>query len=389
PTASVRPLSEPIALSTVFVFRDPALADRRQTADPPEPNYGRDGLLNVRTLERAVAGLEGAEDAHATASGMAAIALVFLASLSAGDHVVVSADCYCDTTALLTHELGRFGVAASFVDAADPDAVRRALTPRTRLVYVETISNPAMKLADLPRLAEIAHDRNALLCVDNTFATPLLCRPLEHGADLVLHSATKYLGGHHDLTAGVVAGRRSLLDSIRRCGYRFGPTLGPMDAWLAVRGLHTLAPRIAWISETTATVAGFLRAHPAVAGVRYPGLPDHPQAELARRLLPDGAGGMLAFDPAGGADAADALIRRLRLIPYAPSLGGTTTTVCYPPRDVRGAHGGDRDGSYCCSTLRLSVGLEAAADLIADLEQALAGLPAAPPVASPAAGVPS
>ena len=380
-TSAVRPLTDPIAPSTVFAFHDPAAADERRAADPPEPNYGRDGLPNVRALERAVADLEEAADACAVASGMAAISLTFLAHLEAGDHVVASADCYCDTQSLLTQELARFGVATSFVDMVDLDAVRSTISPTTRLIYAETISNPAMRLADLTRLAEISQRAGALLCVDNTFATPMLCRPLAYGADLVLHSATKYLGGHHDLTAGVVAGRQELVDPIRRCGYRFGPTLGPWDAWLALRGMRTLAPRMAWISETAGQVATFLNSHPDISCVRYPGDPGHPQAALARQLLPEGAGGMLAFDVAAGADAADALIRSLRLIPYAPSLGGPTTTVCYPPQDLSAHPVGDR--SYRSGTIRLSVGLESPRDIIADLARALDSLPGTEAVARP------
>lgn len=379
-TASVRPLVEPISPSTVYAFRDPSLADHRRAADPPEPNYGRDGLPNVDLFERALAELEGAAEAHAVASGMAAIGLVFLAHLDAGDHVVASADCYCDTQSLLTHEMARFGVETSFVDATDPAAIGAAMTPRTRLLYVETISNPGMKLVDLEHLAAIARRNGTLLGVDNTFATPMLCRPLEHGADLVVHSATKYLGGHHDLMAGVVAGAPALIGPIRRCGYRFGPTLGAFDAWLALRGVKTLAPRMAWISATALRVAAFLRGHEKVSCVRYPGLPDHPQAALARRLLPDGAGGMLAFDLDGGTDAAKTMIAALRLIPYAPSLGGPTTTVSYPPQDLSIALG--EDNSYCCGTVRLSIGLEAASDIIADLDRALAAVAAAPVAAS-------
>ena len=386
--AVIRPLSEPVAQASVYAFRDPADADARMAADPAEPTYSRDGLLNASSLERTLADLEGAEAAHATASGMAAIGLVFLANLSAGDHVVVSSDVYCDVEALLTEELSRFGVTASFVDLTDLDAVRAAMTARTRIVYGETISNPAMKLVDLPALAGIAGVNKALLVIDNTFATPALCRPLEHGADLVVHSATKFLGGHHDLSAGVVCGRASLVGRIHRAGYLFGPTVAPLDAWLAVRGMKTLAPRMAWASETAGAVARFLDGHPAVTDVRYPGLPGYPQADLARRLLPDGAGAMLAFDVGAGPAAAELAIRSLGSIPYALSLGGTVTTVCYPPRampgagaaaQLNGSSNGAMNGNGLATastrrrsaTLRLSIGLESADDLIADLGQAL------------------
>ena len=427
--AAVRPLSEPIAQASVYAFRDPADADARMASDPAEPTYSRDGLLNATSLERTIADLEGGEAAHATASGMAAIALVFLANLAAGDDVVVSADVYCDVEELLRHELARFGVRSAFVDLTDLAAVRAATTPRTRVVYGETISNPEMKLVDVAGLASVAHAAGALLCLDNTFATPALCRPLAHGADLVVHSATKFLGGHHDLSAGVVVGRSGQIARVHRSGYLFGPTVAPLDAWLAVRGMKTLAPRMTWASESALAVARFLDAHPAVGTVRYPGLPGHPQAALAARLLPDGAGAMLAFDVADGVDAAERVIRGLRAIPYALSLGGTITTVCYPPRAMppaapsgppaappngsangaaHGAANGVATGAMSRSangtangavhpaangverrrsaTLRLSIGLESADDLIADLGQALDRIVRDPVLSAPGRG---
>ena len=366
--APVRPLTSPIYQGSVYAFDDPDAFAAAHEANPPRPTYSRAGLPNTSQLERAVADLEGGEDAVATASGMAAISTVFLALLSAGDHVLVSADCYSDTATLLREGLGRFGVETSFVDTCDPESMTGTMRPRTRVVWVETISNPAMKLCDVAALAKRAHRGGALLCVDNTFATPALCRPLEHGADLVVHSATKFLGGHHDLTAGVVVGRAELTARLRRCAYLFGPTLGAMDAWLALRGIRTLAPRMAWISETALAVARFLDGHPHVTAVRYPGLPGGWQVDLARDLLPDGGGGMLAFDVAGGREAADRLLREVRLIPFAPSLGGTSTTAAYPPHEW-----GSLPGSNG-ATIRLSIGLEAARDLIADLDRGLAAV---------------
>ena len=370
-TALSRPMTPPIHQSSVYAFRDPAQADRRYAAGGAV--YARDGLPNARALERAVADLEGAEDAHAVASGMGAIALTLLAHLSGGDHVVASAACYCETQALLTRELSRFGVASTLVDLDDPFAFAAAFTPRTRIVIAETIANPGMNVADLPRLSEVAHAAGALLLVDNTFATPILCRPLDHGADLVVHSASKFLGGHHDLVAGVVAGRDAEIGQIRRAGHLFGPTLGALDAWLALRGIKTLAPRVAWMSESAARIAAMLAGHPAVRAVRYPGLPgpDPARAALVRRLLPDGAGAMLAFELAAGPDAADALLRALQLIAFAPSLGGTTTTACYPPRFSPWDDAAPETVWSGSATIRLSVGLESAPDLIADLKQGL------------------
>ena len=385
-TLPVWTLSQPIATSTVYAFRDPTVADLRATADPPEPNYVRDGMPNVRALERAVADLEGAEGAHAVGSGMAAIALTFLTHLRAGDHVIAYADDYCETRTLLTEELPRFGVRTTLIEAGDPRALEAACCRETRMVYVETIANPSLRLADLEALARFTQDHGLLLCVDNTFATPVLCRPLAYGADLVLHSATKFLGGHHDLIAGIVAGRRELIDPICRYGRLYGMTLGAMDAWLALRGLHTLAPRMAWMSDTASAIAAFLHSHPAIAAVHYPGLPDHPDAALARRLLPTGAGAMLAFDLRDGPPAAARLIRTLQLIPYALSLGGTASTVCYPPH-VQTADGDGNDfAALGSATIRMSVGLEAADDLIADLAQALAVLDCRPHLGCSAIG---
>ena len=363
----VWPLSDPLSLSTVYATHDPASVEQRAVADPPEPNYARDGLPNVRALERAVAHLERGEDAVAVPSGMAAVTVTLLTLLRAGDHVVTVADGYCEIQGLLAEEMARFGVVATCVAAGDPNAILQSIGPSTRMVIIESIANPSLRVADLPAIATGAKAKGVLLCVDNTLATPLLCRPLEHGADLVWHSATKYLGGHHDVVAGVVAGSGDLIAAIRRQSQRLGMTLGAFDAWLALRGIHTLGPRMSWICTNASTVARYLDAHPAVADVRYPGLPHHPDADVVARLLPDGAGGIVTCALRGGPAAAAEVIRRMELIPYALSLGGTVTTVCYPPLlDVKQQPGSGG------ATLRLSIGLEAAADLIADLEQALA-----------------
>jgi methionine-gamma-lyase len=210
-----------------------------------------------------------------------------------------------------------------------------------------------------------------VLVVDNTFATPALCRPIEHGADLVIHSATKFLGGHHDLTAGIIVGRGDLIEEIRPTGYLLGALLGAFDAWLALRGVRTLGPRMAWISESAQRIAGFLAAHPAVRHVSYPGLATGADAELVRTLLPDGAGGMILIHLKGGVAATEAVVRGLELIRFAPSLGGTVTTVCYPPVGQMGVY----DPHLSSGQLRLSVGLEAVDDIISDLDRALMRLP--------------
>lgn len=365
-------MAEAIQPAAVYGFADPAFMDDRRHADPPLGNYARDGMANTASLERAVADLEGTDGAHATASGMAALALVFLSFLQSGDEVVIAPNAYCDTETLLVDELGRYGIRTVFADTSDPKAVARALSPATRLIHAESIGNPSLTLSDLPALGALAKEHGCLLSVDNTLATPLLCRPCEHGADLVIHSVTKFLGGHHDLTAGIVCGRADLIARLRYTGYLYGPTLSPFAAWLAVRGIKSLAPRMDWISRSAARVAAFLDAHPSVGAVRYPGLPSYAQSSLAASMLPNGSGGVMLAALHGGPGSAHDFLTNLDLIAYAPSLGGPTTTASYPPITL------DRHGpveqvesSIRSATIRFSIGLEAVDDLIADLGQAL------------------
>ena len=362
----VRPLSQPIFQSSAYAVEDFQMLTERQMADPPLPNYSRDHFPNVVALERAVADLEGAEDGYAVSSGMAAISLVLLALLSADDHIVIADGSYCDTEALLQRVLGRFNVHYTPVHLADTEALEAAITPRTRLIFAETIANPGMQVVDIDRIATIAHRNGVLLVVDNTFATPVLCRPLEHGADIVVHSATKFLGGHHDLSAGVIVGTHGTLQAIRENGYLLGSLVGAMDAWLALRGIRTLAPRMAWICETATQVAQMLSTHPLVAEVSFPGLAEGDQREIASRMLPHGYGGMIRFRLRDGQAAAEGVLRGLHMIPYAPSLGGTETTICHPPSSL--------PCSYKDGCLRLSIGLESADDVIGDLQQALSSL---------------
>lgn len=362
----VRPLVAPIAQSSVYAVAQPDPRPAATDAGARPGSYSRDHLANVSDLERAIAELEGAADGYAVSSGMAAISLVFLALLKAGDRVVVADGAYCDTEALLNEVFTRFGVDSRVVSAGDLAALAAAIGPGTRVVFVESIANPSTEVADLDAIAASAHRAGALLVVDNTFATPLLCKPLAHGADLVLHSVTKFLGGHHDLTAGAIAGRGDLMRSVRETGYLIGSLPGALDAWLALRGIHTLAPRMSWICESAQQVAAALAAHPAVAAVAYPGLAEAPQREVVARMLPHGYGGMIRLRLAGGEPAIAPFLRALRLVVYAGSLGGTTTTICRTPRRACDA----RDGAWG-GFLRLSVGLESAADIIGDLMAAL------------------
>ncbi|MGH7394946.1 MAG: trans-sulfuration enzyme family protein [Candidatus Methylomirabilales bacterium] len=369
------PTAPPIYQTSAYSFPDLASLDAVQDGTVQGYMYGRYGLPNHTALERAMAALEGAEAGLACASGMGAIAAALLAALSGGGKVAAARDVYGGTYGLL-EEFGRFGVRTTWVDAGNLAEVEAALQEGCRLLLVETLSNPLVRVADLPALAAAAHRAGALFLVDNTFATPCLCRPLGHGADAVVHSATKFLGGHGDLTAGVLVGTASFIREARRVAMRFGPTLGPHDAWLAVRGMKTLSLRMARTCENALALAAFLAGHPKVTAVHYPGLPSHPGNPLARRLLTGGFGGVLAFELRGGLAAADALVKALRLIRLVPSLGGVATTLSHP---VKTSHRslspaererlGVRDG-----LLRLSVGIEDAPDLTADLAQALAQL---------------
>ncbi|MDG4801916.1 aminotransferase class I/II-fold pyridoxal phosphate-dependent enzyme [Micromonospora sp. WMMD980] len=339
--------------------------------------YTRYGNPNHAQVAAVVAGLEGAETGLVTASGMGAISTVALALLAAGDHVVVQRSTYGGTTSLATGLLPRFGVDCTQVDQTDSDAFARALRPETRLVLVETPSNPLLELTDLAAVVEVAHAAGALVVVDNTFATPVNQRPLAAGADLVWHSGTKFLGGHSDVSAGVVVGGAELVERVWRTSIVTGATLGPVDAWLLLRGLRTLSLRVERHNANALALAEALADHPAVARVRYPGLPSHPQHELARRQM-TGFGGVLGVELAAGRDGAAALLAGLRLAKRAASLGSVSTLVVHP----RSMWAGIVDAEQLAAAgigaglVRVSTGIEDTDDLVADFLAALADAPA-------------
>ena len=305
----------------------------------PGYSYSRIDNPTVDGFARAVAALEGANmsrwpAAQGFASGMGAISGVFWTYLRSGAHVVCSSAVYGGTYSLLRNVLSRFGVETDFVDMADLDAVRATMRSTTRIVYAETIANPTTAIPDLRKLADIAHDRGALLVVDSTLAPPVICRPLEHGADLVIHSATKYIGGHSDVTGGVVTGQIELISQIRAVRVDTGGSLSPDDAVLLRRGIETLPIRVRRQCATAAVFAATLARHPAVLRVDYPGLPTHPQHDLARRLFdigPEGVrfGAVVTVTPFGGRDAGFAFADKLRLAKLATSLGGTHPLVSH------------------------------------------------------------
>ena len=340
--------------------------------------YGRIDNPTGTALADALAELEGAEAAYVLASGMAAIHAALLSLISAGDRIVATRNIYGTTRSLLTSVLGRFGVRVDFVDATDLGAVEAALLAGpARVLYLETISNPTIAVADIAALSALAHRRGAVAVVDNTFASPYLCRPIELGADLVVESATKYLSGHSDVLAGVVAGSRERIAAVRRIQTDTGATLAPLSSFLVLRGLPTLEIRMRRHSETAGRLARWLESQPGVARVFYPGLASHPQREVAARQFPLG-GGMLAFEldggPAGdGRAAATAFVDALTIPVLTASLGSIHTIVVHPPRTTHRQldEAALAEAGIAPGLLRCSAGLEDADDLEADFETAL------------------
>ncbi|MCE2499461.1 MAG: aminotransferase class I/II-fold pyridoxal phosphate-dependent enzyme [Dehalococcoidia bacterium] len=358
-TGAVAP---PIYLSTTF----------ERDADGEYPRgfvYSRSDNPNRRALEECLAILEGGEpnDAVATAfaSGSAATAAVFQA-LSPGDHVIAPDDCYHGTARMLREILAPWGLRTTFVDMTDPETVRREIQPETRIIWTETPSNPLLKIADIAEMASIARSAGALCVCDNTWATPMLQRPLTLGADLVVHSTTKYISGHEDVTGGVVVSAQddAFVQRIRLIQNVAGAVPSPFDCWLTLRGIRTLHVRMPVHSANAGRVARFLQDHPRVAAVHYPGLPGHPGHDIAARQMTD-FGGMLSFQVVGGQNAAMRVAARVRLFVRATSLGGTQSLI-----EHRASIEGP-DSKTPDDLLRVSVGLENADDLIDDLGQAL------------------
>lgn len=372
PSAS-RPLTPPLYQTNVFVFDSMDQVEAVWEGREPGFVYGRYGTPNHAMLEGMVAALEGGEAAVACASGMGATTALILGLFRRGDHLVAARDLYGSTTALFDDEVGRLGIEVSFVDAADPERVVAALTPKTRAVFVEALSNPLLRLVDIEALAARLSGRGVELIVDSSLASPAVLKPVGLGAGVVLHSATKFISGHGDVTAGVMVGARAVVERVRAATIRVGTNLSPFDAWLATRGLRTLHVRLERQCANALALARFLEGCPEVARVYYPGLPSHPQHGLAARLFKNGAGAMLSFDLGGGAPAVERLMKGLRLIEFAPSFGDVATTWSYPARtshrrisDAAKAEIGIGPG-----LVRLSVGIEAVEDLMEDLDQAL------------------
>lgn len=367
-------VSVPIYQTSTFAFPSAEEGAARFAGQSRGLIYTRLGNPTVAALEECVAALEGGCGAVSAATGMGAVSTVLLTLLGAGAHMVGTHPLYGPSRGLADRHFSRFGVASSWVGAPDLDGVRAAMRPETKLVYVETPANPTLDLVDLSGAAEIAHRAGVPLVVDNTFAGPHLQRPLEHGADIVLHSMTKSLNGHADVVAGIVVAKEpAMLARLRETAMSFGMTMDPHQAWLVLRGIRTLGMRIERSQENARALAAWLEGHPAIEWLRYPGLPSHPQFELAQRQM-DGPGSMIAFELKGGVEAGRRVMNAVKLVTLAVSLGGVESLIEHPASMThKGVPAEEqlRQG-ITPGLVRLSVGCEDLADLRADLEQALA-----------------
>lgn len=369
------PFVQPLYQSAGWVFRSLEEVDAVYEGREAGTIYGGSGVPNHAALEAELCALHGTETAIVTAAGMSAFAAVLFQLTHAGAKILAAGDLYGNTSRLLS-DLTKFGVSTQTVDAGDLEEVGAALREPARLLIVETISNPRLRVADLAALASVAHEHGALVVVDNTLASPYHCRPSELGCDIVIESITKFLGGHHDVVLGCVAGSRALVEPLRLPAARAGLISGPFDSWLATRSLSTLRVRLARSSATALAVATRLARHPKVKSVHYPGLESDASHEVATRTLRNGFGSVVSFEVAADRASVDRLIGALTRIPLVLSFGGVATTIAHPAtsshrsldpeqRAALGIHDG---------FLRLSVGLEDAADIAADLERGLAAV---------------
>ncbi|WP_265571153.1 methionine gamma-lyase [Sphingomicrobium nitratireducens] len=368
-------LSAPVHFSSTFTTQTAETLGARFAGEEGGHIYSRISNPTVDLLERRIAVLEGAEAALGTGSGMGAISAALWTLLSPGDELVADKTLYGCTYALLHEGLAKFGIVVRHVDLTDLDALAAAIGPKTRAVYFETPANPNMRIVDIEAVSSLARGGGALTIVDNTYATPYLTRPISFGADLVVHSATKYLGGHGDVVAGIVAGSAELIGEIRMKGLKdmTGAVMNPLAAMLVMRGLKTLPLRMERHSHSAGIVARWLDAHPAVDTVFYPGLENDPGHAVAKRQMAD-FGGMVAFELKGGMGAGMDLIRRVELIHCAVSLGNAETLIQHPASMTHSTYAPEARALHGISEglVRLSVGLEAPEDILADLDAALA-----------------
>jgi len=367
-------VTTPIYQTSTFAFRNARQGAERFAGTADGFIYSRIGNPTTSALEQNVAQLENGFGATATASGMGAVSTAYMALLNRGDHVVSTASVYGPSRVLMEKHMSRFGVESTFIDTTDLELLQRSLRPATKVIYVESPSNPAMLVTDLQAAAGIAHAAGALLVVDNTFASPYLQKPLDLGADVVLHSVTKFINGHADVVGGIlVAKTEALHKQLRAMVVIMGCNMDPHQASLVSRGLKTLSVRMERAQANTMAIASYLERHPKVEWVSYLGLPSHPQYELARRQMA-GPGAMISFGVKGGVEAGARLMDSVKLAALAVSLGGVETLICHPASMTHASMGREArlEGGVSDGLVRYSVGIEDLADLLADLEQALA-----------------
>jgi methionine-gamma-lyase len=370
-------LTPPLHLTSTFAFETAETGGQIFAGERPGYIYSRISNPTLDLLERRVADLEGAEAALATASGMGAITSALWTLVAPGDEIIVDKTLYGCTFAYMRHGLAKFGVTITHVDMTDPANLSAAIGPKTRVVYFETPANPNMRLVDIEATAKIARAGGAVTVVDNTYASPLLTRPIELGADIVVHSATKYLGGHGDLVAGMVVGSAETIATIRTTGMKdmTGSIMAPFNAMLILRGLKTMALRMERHCTSAQRIAETLECHPAVARIYYPGLPGFDQHELACRQMTGGFGGMIAFVLKGGYAAGLSMMNRLQLIRRAVSLGDAESLIQHPASMTHSTYTREEREEHGISEglVRLSVGLEDCDDILADILGALPG----------------
>lgn len=365
--------SLPIYQTSVFSFDDVESLEQVYGGAASGYIYTRNGNPVHDALNDIMTRIEEGEAALCYSSGMGAISLSLISQLKAGDHIIAANVLYGGSFAFLKNELARFKVEVTFVDPVNED-IAGFFRENTKVVYVETISNPVMEVIDLPAIAETAHRNGAKLIVDNSFATPVICQPLKLGADIVVYSATKYIGGHSDVTAGLVVAGKDDIDKIYASGLLFGPTLSPFDGWLLVRSLRTLELRVKQHSYNALKLAEYFSGHPQIKSVYYPGLSSSPTHSVAQRLFyNDLYGGMLSIDLAGGESAVRSLFRRLETVKFAPSLAGVATTTSYPAMTSHRALSEEELSRAGISKglVRISAGLECVDDIVKEFERAL------------------
>ena len=368
-------LAMPIYQTSTFIFDSAEQGGRRFALEEAGYIYTRLGNPTTTVLENKIAALEEGEAAVATSSGMGAISSTLWTVLKAGDHIVTDKTLYGCTFALMCHGLTRFGIDVTFVDTSNLDEVKNAMKENTRVVYLETPANPNLKIVDIEALAKLAHTNpNTLVIVDNTFATPYMQKPLTLGADIVVHSVTKYINGHGDVIAGLVITNKELADQIRFVGLKdmTGAVIGPQEAYYIIRGMKTFEIRMERHCKNARAVADFLNKHPKIQKVYYPGLETHPGYEIAKKQMKD-FGAMISFELKGGFEAGKALLNNLSLCSLAVSLGDTETLIQHPASMTHSPYTKEeREAAGITDGLvRLSVGLENVEDIIADLEQGL------------------